>query len=202
MKKIIACITFCLIITGCSFRKQPVENMPDQTKQRKKIAMVVSPINFRDQEYFDPRGIFDEAGYMTAVVSIQSGRAKGADGGEIGIDKTVGEIDPADYDAVVFIGGPGMAEITGDDSLQALAQKFYNAGKITSAICVAPAILAKAGILKEKHATSWDGVKKDLEDGGADFTGDLVTTDGIVITANSPAAAKGFGEAIVKGLAD
>ncbi len=189
------------LFSGCSLpfgKKQPGIN--GMSLKNKKILMVVAPINFRDAEYFEPREILEASGVEIKTASIQSGIAKGAQGGETKIDLTVSDVNVADFDAVAFIGGPGMAEIVGDESLQILARKFYDAGKLTAAICVAPSILARAGILKGKQATSFPSVEKDLEDGGALYTGNDVAVDGKIITANGPEAAQKFGERIAEAL--
>lgn len=179
------------------FIRQPDKNM---SEVKKKILMVIAPIDFRDVEYFEPKKIFEQAGFEVKTASIQSGTARGADGGEVKIDLTVSQASPADFDAVAFIGGPGMAQIVGDESLQALAKKFFNAGKLTAAICVAPAILARAGVLAGAQATSFPSVKADLEAGGAAYLDQAVVASGKIITANGPAAAREFGEKIVKSL--
>ena len=200
-KKILILSILIILLPGCSLpfgKKQPSIN--DMNLKSKKILMVVSPIDFRDAEYFEPRKILEAAGAEIKTASIQSGIAKGADGGETKIDLTVSDVNVADFDAVAFIGGPGMAEIVGDESLQILARKFYDAGKLTTAICVAPSILAKAGVLQGKKATSWPDVKEDLIKGGADYTGGAVMIDGKIITADGPASAKKFGERIAEAL--
>ncbi|MFH1522644.1 MAG: DJ-1/PfpI family protein [Patescibacteria group bacterium] len=165
-----------------------------------KILMVIAPQLFRDQEYTEPRKIFEENGIEVSVASIQGGKAIGAEGTEVNIDLTVSEVSVEDFEAVVFIGGPGMAQIIDDESLQVLAKKFYNAGKLTAAICVAPSILAKAGIFDNKRATVWADNKDDLIAGGADYTGESVTIDGKIITADGPSSAKEFGEKIAEAL--
>lgn len=162
--------------------------------------MVVAPRDFRDQEYSEPRKIFEEAGAKVQVASIQSGVAVGAEGTQVNIDLTVGQAEPEKFDAVVFVGGPGMIQIINDESLQVLAKKFYGEGKITAAICAASAILAQAGILEGKTATGWSGVRETIEEGGASFSSEAVVADGKIITAEGPAAAREFGEEIVKAL--
>jgi len=194
-------ILILLLFSGCSLpfgKKQSDTN--NMNSQKKKILMVISPIDFRDKEYFEPKAIFEKTGMEVKTASIQSGIAKGADGGEAKIDLSVSEVKPEDFDAVVFIGGPGMAQIVADDSLQILARKFHDAGKITSAICVAPSILARAGLLTGKKATSFPDVKDDLIKGKAEYTGESVTVDGKIITANGPESAKEFGEKIAEAL--
>lgn len=93
-----------------------------------------------------------------------------------------------------------MAQITSDESLQLLAKKFYEAGKLTAAICVAPAILAKAGVLSGKKATSWSGAVDDLKNGGAIYVNEQVVRDGQLITADGPSAAASFAKKIIEVL--
>lgn len=164
------------------------------------ILMVIAPRDFRDQEYNDPRKIFDNEGIKVKVASTQKGISIGADGTAVKIDLSIGEVKAEEFRAVVFIGGPGMVQIIDDENLQILAKEFYGAGKITAAICVAPAILAKAGILSSKKATAWPGVENELIAKGALFSQRSVVVDGKIITANGPASAREFGEEIVKAL--
>ena len=166
----------------------------------RKILMVVAPKDFRDQEYNDPREVFSEAGMEVKVASIQGGTATGVDGTEALIDLTVSQADPSQFDAVVFIGGPGMVEIMNDETLQILAKKFSKAEKITAAICAASGVLAQAGILKGKNATSWSGVRDTLEKNGALFSDKGVVADGKIITADGPVSAWKFGGEIIKAL--
>ena len=54
-----------------------------------KIAMIMAFKDFRDEEYFTPRRIFNEAGAEVKVVSNQLGTARGADGGDVGAGRVV-----------------------------------------------------------------------------------------------------------------
>jgi protease I len=195
MKKIFFIFSL-ILLSGCSLKPgQPVKNM---SEVKKNILMVIAPINFRDVEYFTPKKIFEDAGFSVSTASIQSGTARGADGGEAKIDLTVGQANPADYAAVVFAGGPGMAQITGDESLQTLAIKSVKAGKLIAAICVAPAVLARAGLLTGVEATSHADAKQDLEDYGAIFKDQSVVAADKIITANGPEASTEFADQIIE----
>ena len=201
MKYLIIFLTIILLLTGCATKKdvaQPVVN--DMILTNKKVLMVIPPKDFRDAEYTEPRNAIENSGAEVKVASIQGGTSVGAEGTMVQIDLTVSEVSVEDFDAVVFVGGPGMAQIVDDESLQILAKKFYDADKLTTAICVAPVILAKTGILSGKQVTAWAGVKNDLENSGAVYTGEPVTVDGKIITGSGPVAAKEFGEKIVEKL--
>jgi protease I len=86
-----------------------------------------------------------------------------------------------------------------DPEAQRIAQEAAAEGKVLAAICVAPITLAKAGLLKGKRATSsmdsWN-----LKSEGAIPVYDNVVRDGLIITANGPAAAQLFGETIAIAL--
>ncbi len=121
-------------------------------------------------------------------------------GGKVNVDLSVGDVKVADYEGVAFIGGPGMVELVENSEFVKLAKEFYDAGKLTTAICIAPVILANAGILKGKKATVWSGAEEEIKKGGGVYTGKSVEVDGKIITANGPPAAEDFGEAIVEAL--
>ena len=161
-----------------------------------RILMVIAPKNFRDEEYFEPKRILGEGGNSIATASKTTGEIIGVNGGAAEAEEKISDVRAEDFDGVIFVGGRGMIELTGDFEMKNLAKKFAGAGKLTAAICVAPAILANAEILSGKSATSWSGVKDLLEKSGARFTGADVEEDGNIITASGPAAAGKFGQRI------
>ncbi len=148
----------------------------------KRILMVIAPKNFRDEEFMIPKQIFENLGFDVTVASKGVKQATGMFNATAEVDKDVGEIDVAYYDTIVFVGGSGSSIYYEDKITLELAKLFYENGKITAAICIAPGILAKAGILKGKKATIWDSGDhtfiKILEEGGANYTGANVERDG------------------------
>ena len=182
-----------------SFKKNLLETM----EEKKKILMVVSFDDFRDEEYFIPKEIFEQAGFEVETTSLQKGIAKGILGGEAVVDLIVEDVQVIKYEAVVFCGGSGMAEKLDNEMFQNLAKNFNKENKLITAICVAPALLAKAGILKDKEATVWSSaLNKDyieiLKEEGAIYKDESVVISGQVVTANGPEAAKKFGETIIR----
>ncbi len=182
-----------------SFKKNLLETM----EEKKKILMVVSFDDFRDEEYFIPKEIFEQAGFEVETTSLQKGIAKGILGGEAVVDLIVEDVQVIKYEAVVFCGGSGMAEKLDNEMFQNLAKNFNKENKLITAICVAPALLAKAGILKDKEATVWSSaLNKDyieiLKEKGVIYKDESVVISGQVVTANGPEAAKKFGETIIR----
>ena len=88
--------------------------------------------------------------------------------------------------------------------LTGLARYFHETGKVVAAICLAPVVLARAGILKQKKATVYDSpvAVMEMKKGKAVLVGQPVVTDGRIVTANGPLAAKDFAAAVVKELKD
>jgi len=175
-------------------------------KEEKKVLMVVAFKNFRDIEYFLPKEILERSGVKVITASNKKGEAQGADGKKANVDLLISEANPEDFDAVLFVGGPGCLEnLDNKDSYQ-LAQKTIEKGKILGAICISPVILAKAGVLKEKKATVWSSpfdrkAIEILKENGAFFEDEKVVVDGKIITANGPNSAQEFGQAILNLLA-
>ncbi len=176
-----------------------------KTLEDKKIAIIVAFKDFRDEEYFIPKEILEGVGAEVKTASNKMGRALGADGGEVEIDLLVSDLNPAYFDAVVFIGGPGCLENLDNENSYKVAKETVSKGKVMAAICVSPIILAKAGVLEDKKATVWSsaldrGPVAILKENGAIYQDKTVVTDGKIITGNGPEASKEFGEAIIGAL--
>lgn len=192
---IITAVLLTIFSSGCQkTQQQPVTKTP-----MSKILMVISPDGYQDFEYNTPKQIFIKNGYEVITTSTAK-TAKGALGGSTNVDLLMNEVNPADYVAVTFVGGPGSHFYFDYKPTLKLAQDFYNAGKLTTAICAGPSILANAGILNGKTATSFDGESQNLTNKGATYTGNPVEQDGMIITGNGPQAAEVFGKKIVEAL--
>jgi len=177
---------------------------PSKTME-KKILMVVAFKDFKDEEYFVTKEVLEKAGYLIETTSSQKGMALGTEGGEAIITLLPNEVNPQDYEGIVFIGGSGMAKELDNQDFQSLAREFIENNKIVAAICVAPALLAQANLLKGIKATVWSSnldksFVKILKDHGALYFDQPVVQDVQIITANGPEAAQVFGEKIVDAL--
>ncbi len=168
----------------------------------KRILMVVAPQNFRDEELFASKAAFEVAGASVTVASKGVSTAYGMLGGVVSVDAEYSEVSSDDFDAVVFVGGGGSRVYWDDPVVHSLAREFIEQGKIVSAICIAPVTLANAGLLSGKNATVFEGegTLVAFEKAGVQFTGDSVTVDGNIITANGPQAAGEFAEAVLEVL--
>ncbi|MBN2458249.1 DJ-1/PfpI family protein [Candidatus Woesearchaeota archaeon] len=173
-------------------------------KKTPRIIYLIAQQDFRDEEFFIPKRIFEENGIEVVVASIKKGVASGSLGGKADVDIAVKDADCKDYDALVIAGGKGALELKEHKEVIRLIREIAaDTGKITAAICIAPAILAIAGVLQGKKATIWniDGLKERiLEENSATYIAMPVVVDDNIITGNGPGAAEEFGRQIVKKL--
>lgn len=179
--------------------------MPEENLSGKKIVMIIAFRDFRDEEYFETKEVLEKAGLEIVTVSDSAGIAIGKFGGEANVDVLLKDFQVKDFDAILFIGGPGAIAHLDNDLSYKVAKDALLENKVLGAICVSPTILAKAGVLRGKKATVWASITdqstvKILEKNGAHYLSEAVVVDGKIVTANGPGAAKKFGEKIVEAL--
>lgn len=164
------------------------------------VLLVVCQSGFQEKEYQPVRTALEDAGFTVKVASPQAGVAEGVSGTKVVPDLTLSEARASDYLAVVFIGGPGTESLYDLPEAHRLASDAAAQGKTLAAICLAPAVLARAGLLRGKRATVYSSASGELTAGGAVYTGASVEVDGKIVTANGPEAAAAFARAVLQSL--
>jgi protease I len=162
------------------------------------ILMIIASSNFRDEELLVPKQIFEQNGYQVKIACSTKSTVIGMLGERVNPDLLLGEIKVDDYAAVVFVGGGGAKEYYNSPAAHNVARQAFNKGILVCAICIAPNILAHAGILTNKKATCFNS--EILKAKGAVFTGSSVEQDGNIITAEGPQAAGEFARKIIAAL--
>ena len=162
--------------------------------------MIIASKNFRDEELFETRDVLAEAGVETVVASTKRGLIRGMLGGRAEATVLLKDVFVDDYDAIIFVGGSGAKQYFSDRVALSIVRQAERKGKVLAAICIAPAILANAGVLDGVRAPSFSSERVRLKKAGAGYTGSSVERDGLIITASGPKAAKQFGETIVDAL--
>ena len=160
------------------------------------VLMVIPPQRFRDEELFVTQEELQKAGHKTVIASTVPGVCRGSRGGFAEAAVSLSDVRAAGFDAVVFVGGGGAKLLFANEDALRLARNMVAAGKVAAAICLAPVILANAGVLAGKHATVAGTEARTLEQAGATYTGPGVTVDGLIVTANGPKSARLFAQKI------
>jgi 4-methyl-5(b-hydroxyethyl)-thiazole monophosphate biosynthesis len=136
----------------------------------------------------------------TVVAGLHGGYITSARTVKVIPDTVIDTVKADDFDMIVLPGGqPGTDNLNADQRVKELIADFSRKGKLIGAICAAPIVLASAGVLQGKRATSFPSYKDRL--GGASYEETSVVTDGTVLTSRGPGTALSFGLAIVERLA-
>lgn len=164
----------------------------------KSAVFIIASSDFRDEEYQKPKEILEKSGIKVITASSKTGIIKGMLGLEADARLFLHDIKVQDYDAVIFVGGAGAEEYFNDQTAHKIATDAVSQNKILGAICIAPVTLSNAGILKNKKATCFYSYRPHLKSSGAILQDKPVVSDGNIITAEGPNAAKEFGEELLK----
>jgi putative intracellular protease/amidase len=191
--------TLLLILMGCS-TSTPIPPtampVPTPTPIPPKRALFVLQEHFNPSEYREPRTILEEKEIVITVAAPSRGTTKSY-GGQIELepDLVLGDVQTADYDIIVFVGGYPYDE--DDTETQRIAREAVAENKVVAAICNAVIALAKAGVLEGKRVTSLQyHPASALESEGATLIDTDVERDGLIITGSGPGASLEFAKAI------
>jgi 4-methyl-5(b-hydroxyethyl)-thiazole monophosphate biosynthesis len=140
------------------------------------------------------------AGIQVVTAGLKPGIVLASRGVQLVPDLTLDVALQDDYDMVVLPGGmPGASHLKEDLRIIELLRKMAAAQKFTAAICAAPMVLAEAGILDGKKATSYPGFLDALP--GVTVSSAAVVQDGKVLTSRGPGTAMDFALELVDVLA-
>lgn len=163
--------------------------------------MIFLAEGFEESEALLPLDILRRGGLDAITVSVTSDRiVKSSHGVQVVADALISEISAEDVQMIILPGGlPGATNLDECQSLDKMIMDFASKGKSLAAICAAPMVYGKRGLLKGKKATCYPGFDKYLD--GAEYTGALVECVDNFILGKGPAAAAEFGFAILEKLA-
>ena len=153
---------------------------------------------FETVEALAPVDVMRRAGLQVTTVSIM-GRSNVVSAQNVTVVADVLFEDVVFDDASALVlpgGGVGTDNLSAHEPLRALLVDVCSRGLLVAAICAAPMVFGRIGILKGKKATCYPGCESDLFD--AEYTAAAVEQDGNIITACGPGASFDFGFAIVE----
>ncbi|MDO4163339.1 MAG: DJ-1/PfpI family protein [Bacteroides sp.] len=161
-------------------------------------AYVFFADGFEEMEAFASVDVLRRAGINVQMITVTPDEiVTGAHGVPVLCDKNIANCDFYDASLLLLPGGmPGAATLGECEDLKKLILKFAQEDKPIAAICAAPMVLGKLGVLKGKKATCYPGFDQYLE--GAEYTGAMVQKDGNIITGKGPGAALDFALAVVE----
>lgn len=157
---------------------------------KKKIAILATN-GFEEIELTSPKEAMEKEGFEVHIVSPESGKIKAWDktdwSKEYKVDKTVKEVSAKDYNALMLPGGVMNPDNlrTDEDSLT-FVRDFFKQKKPVAAICHAPWTLISAGVVKGRTMTSYNSMKEDVMNAGANWVDKEVVVDEGFVTSRNP----------------
>lgn len=150
---------------------------------------------FEETEAIGTLDVLRRADVPVKTVGVTGAEVKGSHGVVIRADISAEDIDCSEMSGVILPGGmPGTNKLCESERVLSSVKYCAENGMIIAAICAAPLILGRLGLLRGKRATCFPGFEDELV--GAELTGDFVTRDGNIITARGAGAAMMFGAEI------
>ena len=143
------------------------------------------------KDYDDEEGIYPfyrllEAGVDVDVASFEKEPVLAKYHAKINANLNFSEVDADLYDGLVLPGGKAPEKLRLNDDVLKITEKIFRAGKPVAAICHGQQILISADVLRGKKATSYPGIRKDMENAGAMYLDQPVVIDENLITSRRP----------------
>jgi protease I len=176
--------------------------MPSKRPLTGRRIAVLAADGFEKVELTVPMRALQLAGAKVDVISLRHGRIRGVNlhmpATRIGVDKTISEADPADYDGLLLPGGfinPDLLRQSAE--ARQFVRAFASSDKPIATLCHGPWVLASAGLLDGRTLTSWPGIRDDLVNSGATWLDRDVVKDGNLVTSRGPQDMTSFIPAIL-----
>lgn len=161
-------------------------------------ALVLMAEGFEEIELTTIVDILRRGGVTVTITGLKDGLITGSRGMKMQPDVTLDGIKEM-YDMIILPGGsPGYVNLGSDMRVIELIKRYNADGKIIAAICAAPSVLVKAGILAGKKVTIFRGMENELKN--AVYIDKPVVEDGNILTSQGPGTAMEFALELLKRL--
>ena len=155
---------------------------------------------FEETEAIAPIDCLRRAGKTVKIAGVGGTLIRGSHGITVGCDLSADDITLGDdLEMVVLPGGmPGTVNLGNSEVVRKAVTFCYEHDRFLAAICAAPTVFGKMGLLKGRRATCYPGCEGDLT--GADYVQAPAVADGNILTGRGPGAALDFGLLLVEKL--
>ena len=165
------------------------------------VYILLAP-GFEEIEALAPADLLRRAGIETALVSVTGEPVPGSHGITVTADVALEEVDLSKMDMVVLPGGgPGYKNLGKDPRVEALVREAVKRDIWVAAICAAPTLLGRWGLLEGRKAICYPGLEEQLT-GAQVQTAPGEIKDGKIITGRAAGSAFDFGAELIEALLD
>tara|TARA_Y100001960_G_scaffold332771_1_gene434727 strand:- start:889 stop:1437 length:549 start_codon:yes stop_codon:yes gene_type:complete len=162
----------------------------------KKVLVPIAP-GFEEIETITVVDILRRAGARVIMAGTVLGLVEGSRGINIKPDELLDSVMEDDFELIYLPGGqPGTDNLKKDIRIENLLKRMLKQDKLIAAICAAPVILKKAGILKNQFITCHPSVQSEFKP--ENYLIERVVVDGNLITSQSPGTAMEFALKLVE----
>jgi len=158
-------------------------------------------------ELNEPMKALKDAGAVVEIVSLKAGEFQGFDhltpGDKVTADKAVAAVDTSTYSALLLPGGVANPDLLrADEDAVKFVRAFFDAGKPVAAICHAPWLLIEAGVVEGRTMTSFESIRTDLKNAGANVVNEAVVVDQGLVTSRCPDDIPAFNAKMIEEFAE
>lgn len=200
MKKVLnllPLLAITILLTGCPEGVDPLGEA-----RRPQVAILVAE-GFHDGEAFMPYGYLVNQGYSVTVIGPEIGPVTAYNSDfTIGIQTTVDNVSPGDFEALIIPGGRAPAALREYPEIVDFVREFHENDGIIAAICHGPQLLAAANVLQGKTVTCVAGISDEMEEAGAEYIDEELVIDENLITSRTPGDLDVFSRAVSESLAE
>lgn len=172
----------------------------------KKVAIIATH-GFEQSELEQPLAALRRAQAEVDIVSLEPGEIKGWDkkdwGRPVPVDRTIDEVNPDQYDAVVLPGGQINPDVLrAEPKVVDFVRRMYDQRKPVAAICHGPWLLIEAGLAKGRRMTGYKSIRTDLRNAGAEVVDEPVVVDQGLVTSRQPDDLEAFSAKVIEEIAE
>jgi protease I len=171
----------------------------------KRRAAILVTNGFEQVELVEPKNALTGAGAKVDIVSLKKEKVRSWNGNDWGeefeIDLHIEDAKVDDYDLLVLPGGVMNPDFLRMDARAVeFVRRFVSSGKPVGAICHGPWTLIEAGVVRGRRLTSYNSLRTDLTNAGAQWVDDEVVIDGNLISSRRPDDLPAFCRALVSAV--
>lgn len=169
---------------------------------KKRIAILATN-GFEESELKSPKEAMENEGFQVDIVSTESGKIKAWDNGnwsnEYEVNYTLDQVKADDYNALMLPGGViNPDKLRRSEKALDFVRDFFTQHKPVAAICHAPWIFISAEVVKGRTMTSFNSIRKDLENAGANWVDQEVVVDEGFVTSRNPNDLPAFNKKLIE----
>jgi len=168
----------------------------------KRIAILATN-GFEESELKSPKEAMEKEGFQVDIVSPKAGQIKGWSDGNwsnsYDVDRTLDQVKADEYNALMLPGGViNPDQLRRNEDALVFVRDFFNQKKPVAAICHAPQILISADVVKGRKMTSFNSIKDDLVNAGANWVDEEVVVDSGFVTSRNPDDLPAFNSKLIE----